>query len=385
MIKTFEYRLYPDCRQRELLMKCLIESRHLYNEVLAQVKDYYAQTGKFLFKYSLTARFKGRGGEYVPASTVQTLADRLDKALKRFIARKEMRQTVGFPRFKGPNHWHSIRLRQYGKGRDTYLSGSRLKVPKKLGKSIKVKQHRPLEGLPKTACLTLRADGKWYVLITCKLQNPSSSCQDEPAIGLDVGLKYFLADSKGNSVANPRHIQKSQKKLRRAQRKLSRRKKGSHRRKKAARAVARVHLKVTRQRKDFSENYNRIVVEELNVAGMVKNHVLAKSIYDAGWVKFVEILEHKAEEAGARVIKVAAHRTTQRCSTCGEIVPKALSARRHVCTSCGYEEDRDVNAAKNIKARGVSEIPLSPMAGMPPSEPKVKGCLELAPRSHLLK
>jgi putative transposase len=393
MIKTFEYRLYPNHCQHELLMKCLIESRHLYNEMLAQVKDHYAQTGKFLFKYSLTARFKGRGGEYVPASTVQTLADRLDKALKRFMARKEMKQTVGFPRFKGANRWHSIRLRQYGKSRDTYLSGRWLKVPHKLGKRIKVKQHRPLEGIPKTACLTLRADGKWYVLITCKLQNPPSVCRDEPDIGLDVGLKNVLADSEGHTVANPRHLQKSQKRLRRAQRKVSRCKKGSHRRKKAARAVARTHLKVARQRMDFlhklvksyAENYNRIVVEELNVEGMAKNHTLAKSIYDAGWTTFVKILEHKAEEAGAQVIKVPARHTTQMCSECGDIAPKSLSVRRHTCISCGHEEDRDVNAARNIKSRGISRISLSTMAGMPPSELKVKGCLELAPRSRLLR
>ncbi len=81
------------------------------------------------------------------------------------MARKELGQTAGFPRFKEANRWHSIRLRQYGKSRDVCLSGGRLKVPSKLGKSIKVKQHRPLEGVPKTACLKLRADGKWYVLI----------------------------------------------------------------------------------------------------------------------------------------------------------------------------------------------------------------------------
>lgn len=352
-------------------MKCLIESRHLYNEMLEQVKDHYAQTGKLLFKYSLTARFRGRGGEHVPASTVQTLADRLDKALKRFIARKELGQATGFPRFKGANRWHSIRLRQYGKGRDVYLSEGRLKVPGKLGKSIKVKQHRPLIGAPKTAHLKLRADGKWYVLIVCELEDVSPVRQGKPAIGLDVGLKVFLADSEGNTTANPRCLQKSQKKLRRAQRKLSRRKKGSRRRKKAARAVARTHLKVARQRKDFlrkvaknyAENYGAIVVEELNVAGMVKNHTLARSIHDAGWVKFVQILEHKAEEAGARVIKVPAHHTTQRCSECGDITPKPLSVRRHVCVSCGYEEDRDVNAAKNIKLRGISKISLSTNGG----------------------
>ena len=110
MIRTFEYRLYPNRHQYSLLMKCLIESRRLYNEMLALTRDHYALTGEFLFKYSLTARFKGRGGEHVPASTVQVLAHRLDKALKRFVARKKLGQPAGFPRFKGPNRWHSIHL-----------------------------------------------------------------------------------------------------------------------------------------------------------------------------------------------------------------------------------------------------------------------------------
>jgi putative transposase len=391
MMKTFEYRLYPNRRQCELLMRCLIESRHLYNEMLALVKDHYGQTGEFLFKYSLTARFKGRGGEWVPASTVQTLADRLDKALKRFVARKKLGQAAGFPRFKGANRWHSIHLRQYGKGRDVRLSEGRLKLPGKLGKSIKVKQHRPLEGVPRTAYLRLRADGKWYVLIVCELEDPPF-LQSRPAIGIDVGLKVFLADSEGNKIANPRHLRQSHKKLRRAQRNLSRRKKGSRRRKKATRAVAKIHLKVARQRKDFlrkvargyADNNGVIVVEELNVGGMIKNHALARSIHDAGWKTFVQILEHKAEEAGGRVIRVPAHYTTQMCSECGDVAPKPLSVRRHVCASCGYEDNRDVNAAKNIMLRGASRTPPSTLvAGMPPSELKAKGCLVLAPKSLL--
>ena len=206
MLKTYEYRLYPNRRQREQFMRCLMESRHLYNEMLARVKEHYAETGEFLFKYALTALFKGRGGEYVPASTVQTLADRLDKALRRFIARRDTGQTAGFPRFKSANRWHSIRLRQYGKGCDVYLTANRLKVPKKLGKSIKIKQHRPLEGGPKTACLKLRANGKWYVLITCELPDQTFVPRDKPDVGLDVGLKHFLADSEGNVVSPIRTI-----------------------------------------------------------------------------------------------------------------------------------------------------------------------------------
>lgn len=392
MIRTFEYRMYPTRRQRELLMRCLIESRHLYNEMLEQVKKHHSLTGELLFKYSLTALFKGRGGEHVPASTVQTLADRLDKALKRFLTHKEAGQSVGFPRFKGTNRWHSIQLRQYGKNHDVSLSEGRLKVPGQLGKSIKVKQHRPLQGTPRTAYLRLRAAGKWYVLVVCILENPPPVHRDEPAIGLDVGLESFITDSEGRKTANPRHLQKSHKKLRRAQRKLSRRTKGSHRRKKAARSAAKVHLKVARQRKDFlrkvardyAEKYAIIVVEDLNVTGMVKNRSLAKSIHDAAWAKFVQMLEHKAEEAGGRVIKVSAPYTTQRCSECENIAPKSLSDRRHTCASCGYEADRDVNAARNIKSRGAPQAPPSNTAGIPPSELKVKGCLALAPRNRLL-
>jgi putative transposase len=377
MWRTFEYRLYPNRRQRELLMSCLIESRFLYNEMLAVVKDHYGQTGQFLFKYDLMSRFKGRGGSHVPASTVQTVADRLDKALKHFLARREHGKKVGFPRFKGPNRWHSITLRQWG--RDASFKDGRLAVPKKLGSSLKLKLHRPFEGKPKRANLTLRADGKWYVLIVCDLGEPPTH-GDGPAVGLDVGLKVFLADSNGTTVENPRYHVRSRKRLRRKQRALCRKNAGSKRRKKAARSVAKVHLKVARQRKDFLhkvarryvDRYATITVEQLNVAGMAKNRHLASAIHDASWSKFVDILEGKAESAGSRVVKVSAHFTTQRCSNCRQLVPKSLSVRTHLCASCGHVENRDVNAAKNIL-----------LAWTGPSELNVTGCRERAPRSRL--
>lgn len=117
-MRTFEYRLYPTRAQRQQLMACLIESRAIYNEMLADLKAHYETDGTFLTKYDLTARFKGRGGDVVAATTVQTLADRLSKALKRFVQRKDLGLPVGFPRFKTPNRWHSLQLRQYGPSRD---------------------------------------------------------------------------------------------------------------------------------------------------------------------------------------------------------------------------------------------------------------------------
>jgi putative transposase len=235
VLKTYEYRLYPTRVQRGQLLSCLAESRRLYNEMLEMVKAHYEETGIFLSRYDLNVAFKGRGGEHVPQTTVQTLADRLDKALERFFHRTELGRKVGFPRFKGANRWHSIQLRQYGRRRDVYLDPDtgRLRVPKKLGTSIKLKQHRPLIGTPKTAHLVLRADGHWYVLIVCDPGEAPPKREGE-AVGIDVGLKVFLADSADQTVKNPCCFERAQKKLRVSQRKAARRKKGSRRKRKAA-------------------------------------------------------------------------------------------------------------------------------------------------------
>ena len=352
-MRTFEYRLFPNKAQRQLLMNCLRESRHLYNEMVEMTRTRHAATGKPHNRYDLNMAFKGRGGEHVPQTTVQMLSDRLDKSWKRYEAKKGKEDKFK-PRFKNTLNWHSIQLRQFEKGKDAWLEDGRLRVPAKIGKSLKVKRHRPLAGTPKTAHLVLRADGHWYVLIVCETVDVPLPVSRE-TIGLDVGLKVFLADSDGGIVENPRHYRASQKTLRRKQRTLSRRVKGSHRRLKAARSVAKTHLKVSRQRKDFQHKVSRayvnqyqlIACEDLNVAGMMRNHCLAKSISDAGWSSFLNMLAYKAESAGRVFVQVPARFTSQKCFKCGELVPKSLSLRTHVCTHCGYVEDRDVNAAKN--------------------------------------
>jgi putative transposase len=369
-MRTFEYRLYPNRVQRQQLLACLKASRALYNEMLQALQAEYDTGGTFPTKYDLTAQFKGRGGDAVPATTVQTLADRLSKALTRYLQMRDLGVPCGFPRFKAANRWHSIHLRQYAESRDVWLDADEkhLHVPAKLGKRLKIKLHRPLEGTPVTAHLVLRADGHWYALIVCETApqdavgatHPDQPACMHPDVGLDVGLKVFLADSEGQVVDNPRHYRASEKGLAHAQRTLCRRTKGSHRRRKAARLVAAHHLKIARQRRDFhfktakpyAERYGRICVEDLNVAGLVQNHHLAKSIHDASWSTFLAILEDKAARAGHQVIRVPARFTSQRCRRCGEYVQKSLSVRTHLCPSCGLVEDRDVNAAKNILRAG---------------------------------
>ncbi len=362
-MRTFEYRLFVNKAQSRLLMACLAESRELYNEMLATAKQQYEDQGTFPSKYDLQKQFKGCGGQHVPATTVQMLTDRLDKAFKRFFALRARGEQGGFPRFKTPNRWHSIQLRQYGKDAYVHEEKIHLVVPKKLGHFLKIKLHRPLEGTPKTVHLVHRADGHWYALIVCETapqtEHLPSSC-DHADIGIDVGLTSFLTDSLGHAVENPRFYRTSQKTLRRKQRMLSRRKKGSQRRRKASKNVAKTHLKISRQRRDhhfkvakpYAESYQHLVVEDLAIPTMVKNHHLSKSILDAGWSTFLDILEAKAASAGHHVIRVNPRFTTQKCSQCGTVIQKALSVRTHICTSCGYVADRDVNAAKNILLAG---------------------------------
>src|SRR5947209_8861407 len=253
-MRTFEFRLYPKKDQARLLMACLAESRAIYNGMLETVKALYEQDGIFPSKYDLEATFKGQG-EHVPATTVQMLADRLSKSLTRFLAaKKHALPGVGFPRFKQPNRWHSIQLRQYGKDCYVHEDKKHLIVPKKLGHFLKIKLHRPIEGTPKTVHLVLRADGHWYALIVCEMQPATShepTACTHPDIGIDVGLKSFLTDSECHTVPNPRFYRTSQRTLRRKQRQICRRKKGSHRRRKAAKRTAQTHLKIARQRRDF--------------------------------------------------------------------------------------------------------------------------------------
>jgi putative transposase len=249
-MRTYEYRLYPNREQRRRLDACLYDSRQIYNEMLEREKQHYAQTGTFLSKYDLTALFKGRSGSYVPASTVQCLADRLDKGLKGFLTHRD--EGWGFPRFKSGRAWHSIQLRQLGN--DFTPAGRLLKVPAKLGSAIKIKMHRPYSGTPKTCYLVKRANGQWYALIACEFcqtGDVSHPADARASIGIDVGLKVFLTDSDGGTVENPRFFRTSQATLRRKQRRLCARTKGSHRRRKMARSTAQTHLKIERQRRDF--------------------------------------------------------------------------------------------------------------------------------------
>ena len=214
--------------------------------------------------------------------------------------------------------------------------------------------------------------------------------------GIDVGLKVFLITAEGEHVENPRHYRRAERELQKAQRRVSRRKKGSKRRRKTVQVLAKRHQKVKRQRHDFHHKtalalvrqYDVIYVEDLQVAnlshrpapvpdgngGYLHNGASAKtglnkSINDAGWSSFRQILTCKAAWAGKRVEAVPPAYTSQDCSGCGERVEKSLSVRTHICPSCGLILDRDENAAKNIQWAGQALRGVPAVAGAVNREP----------------
>lgn len=185
-------------------------------------------------------------------------------------------------------------------------------------------------------------------------------------VGLDLGLKYFTKDQNDNAVIYPQFLRKSERRLKKAQRRLSKKfikgaKPQSNNYHRAGKRLARVHLKIQRQRKDWAIKQARCVVasndvvvyEDLKIANMVRNHHLAKSISDASWYQFTQWLDYYGKIWDKAVVAVLPNYTSQDCSHCGHRVKKSLSTRTHSCSSCGVEICRDTNAAINILKKGM--------------------------------
>jgi putative transposase len=339
-------------------MKTLIASRKMYNACLEELITHYKETGKHMHLYEQDKRHGKEAHPDLPAVVVDTTLKRLHRSFTTFFRGLKEGRKVGFPRFKNAQAWHTIQFRDA----KNCLDNGRFKAPGQCGGRIRVIVHRPMVGTFKFARIVLRPSG-WYLQCVCETE-PAPLPRRENAVGLDMGLRYLVADSNGHIIDNPRHAKKTAKRLAKAQKRLARCKKGSVRRKKAQHQVARQHERIANQRKDtlhqasrsYVDGYQVIAIEDLRVANLVRNHCLAFAIADASWGLFRQLLEAKAESAGRQVIAVRPHYTSQQCSSCGASVEKSLSVRTHVCPFCGYSADRDENAARNILQRGLQVL-----------------------------
>ena len=355
MVLNYEAKIYPNKIQEHGLFAILNGCRHLYNQALEDKINYYKDNQKTLSRFDLQKKYKGKENyPEIPASIKQMVFYRLESAYANFF-----RKTGHFPRFKSFNRYRSFELRTYGV--DYRFLGNKLSIYKNIGQ-IRMRGFRSAEDYS-MGKIVKRANG-WYVQYCVEVKEKKLIKNLKKQIGIDVGLKSFLVDSENNKVEAPKFFRKSQRKLKIKQRLLSKAKKGSKRRNKKRQAVEKLHLKIANQRKDFlhklsrqyAEKYHLIAVEDLNVRGMVRNHHLAKSIQDASWSSFIDMLSYKTQILGKTLIKVAPQYTSQNCSNCGEYAQKSLSVRTHRCLNCGFIADRDYNASLNILKKARREL-----------------------------
>jgi putative transposase len=378
--KTFKYRLLPTPEQEQTLAMVLWRCRELYNAGLQERKAAWERCGvsvTFAMQSAQLPAIKEVRPEYhdIHAQVLQDVLHRLDKAFAAFFRRVQAGARPGYPRFQGKDRYNSFTYPQVGVHGGAALDGGMLRLSK-IGR-IRLRLHRPLAGTPKTVTIRREADG-WYACISCAEVPIVPLPATGQETGIDVGLKVFLITADGEAVENPRHYRKAERRLARAQRRVSRRTKGSTRRRKAVQLLQRHHQRVQRQRRDFHHKtalallrqYDVIYLEDLQVANLVRNHHLAKSISDAAWRQFRTILEAKAACAGRQVLAIPPAYTSQDCSgvlpdgsRCTQRVAKTLSVRTHICPSCGLVMDRDENAALNIRRAGQARQALTWAAG----------------------
>ena len=369
MVKSLKYRLRPTKRQEKVLLAQIDECRILYNQLLCARIQAWKNNKQSLSRYEQNKTLPMLKNQYKPFSLVhsqvlQQVCQRVDWAFKGFFRRLKQKEKTGekagFPRYKSENRYDSITYPQFANGCRLDDKGLRLS---KIG-CIRIVQHRPLEGVPKSCTITRTATGKWSVSISCDIGDTPEKADTGSAVGIDVGLNSFAVTSDRQKIANQRFFRKEEKSLAKAQRKwdkVKKRPKSDAVREKRRKVTGRVHERIRNKRHNFAHQESRkmvnrhsfIAVEKLDVKEMQKNKRLAKSIADVAWSLFRHCLKYKAEEAGIGFKAVKPDYTSQDCSACGHREKKALSDRVHHCKACGYKTDRDHNAAINILTLGL--------------------------------
>jgi putative transposase len=349
--------------QYELLEEAIRTANFVRNKALRYWMDNRGVSKNDLQKLCATLAKKYDWAGKLNSQARQSSADRAWNGIARFYqnCRDNKPGKKGYPKFK--KRGRSVEYKQTGwklaedRKHIIFTDGFKAGTFKLLG-TRDLNFYQPEQ--VKRVRVVKRADG-FYCQFLIDVERAEPQSPTGKAVGIDLGLESFYTDSEGNQIENPRFLRKAEKSLKRLQRRVSKRKKGSKNRKKAINKMARKHLKVSRQRREFAVRTARalvasndaIVYEDLKVSNMVKNHKLAKSISDAAWSMFTNWVDYFAKIRGVHVMAVSPHFTSQDCSRCGTRVKKSLSTRTHKCPSCGLIEHRDLNAARNILAKGL--------------------------------
>lgn len=363
MLKAFKYRIYPNEQQKVLLNKHFGACRFVYNLALETKIAAYSSAKANISRYDLQVQLRDLKTDCewlkdVNAQSLQASLMHLDTAYIKFF-----KGHANFPNFKKKIGTQSFHCPQYA-----FIKDGKLRLPK-FKQNIKISRLRQSEGETKTVVITKTPTNKYFasILVQDGKELPEKKpTQFETTVGVDLGIKTFAVLSDGQQYDNHEHLKKSLKRLKILQRRVSRKKKNSTNRKKANLKVALLHEKITNQRKDFlhkfsdaiTKQYDTICMENLNVAGMVKNHKLAQSITDVGWSMVTDFLKYKSEWRGKTYHEIGRFDASSKLhSKCGYLNKElTLADREWVCPKCGETVDRDLNAAINIKTFGLNYL-----------------------------
>lgn len=357
MLKAYKFRIYPTSEQKVLLAKSFGSARWFFNFALDLASKTYQETGKGLSRNDLVKLLPGLKKEHEwltepPSQVLQQAALDLSSAFLNFLAGR-----ARYPRFKSKHRKQSIRFPQ-----NCRLDGEYLVLPKL--KKVYCRVSRLPEGVLKSVTVSMTPTGEYYAscLYDDGTEKPEPSSEGK-AVGVDLGITHFAITSDGSKHGNPKYYRKYEKKLAIRQKRLAKKTKGSSNYAKARKKVASVHQKIARCRADFLHKLSRklvdenqvIVVENLAVKNMVRNHSLAKSMSDVGWSIFQTMLKYKAEWEGKMYVEIDRFfPSSKTCHVClNQVGSLPLDIREWTCQRCQTQHDRDINAAINIKDEGL--------------------------------
>ena len=370
MLKGYKYRIYPNKQQEEQIQKTFGCKRFVYNQCLSYREEKYKNENISLSKIECN-NWKNQilKKEYKWLNEVDKFAlDNavidMDNAYQKFI-----REHIGFPKFKSKKDYY----KSYKTNFTNTTAGGNIRVDFNNGKIllpklkwVKTKIHREFIGKIKSATISQVPSGKYFVSVLVDTKHTHIESTGY-TIGIDLGIKDLLITSDGDKFDNIHTTNKYEDKLIKEQRKLSHKKKGSKNFEKQRIKVARIHEKIRNTRIDNLHKISHklvienqvIVSENLAVSNMVKNHNLAKAIFDCGWYELTRQISYKSDWNNRQYVKIGRFtKSSQPCHVCGYINPdtKDLSVREWTCPQCGTVHDRDVNAAINILNEGLRMI-----------------------------
>jgi putative transposase len=363
VLKGYKYRIYPTEEQKKFLSQQFGSVRWIYNHFLAKRKDDYLNNKKTLNYHddakALTELKSQDGYEWlynINSQTLQSALRNLDSAYLRFF-KKQAR----FPNFHKKSNRQSIKIPQHFKVVSNYLHIPKLKT------TIKIKLHQKLPENKECLFISRNPSGEYYAVFLCEVEVQELP-KNNISIGIDLGLKDLVITSEGAVFQNHKFYRASEKQLKFQQIKLSRKKKGSKNRNKQRIKIAKLYQKVSNKRSDelhkithqlVSEN-QVIIAESLSVKNMIKNHKLAKNIQDASWGELIRQIEYKSKWYGRTFHQIdkffPSSKTCNSCQFVIDVLP--LNIREWDCPKCNRHHDRDLNAALNIKDKGLKDLGL---------------------------